>query len=188
MKIVSAFLFVVSLVLFACMPPTAHAEPVSAERVAAVQWVKENSSPTMSDAKLKKIVSNVWATAHLNDINPLLVMSVIKTESNFKENTKSFYGAKGLMQVVPRFHRDKLKGRNPYDAHTSIEVGTQILKDCWDKSRRNLKAALQCYSGGGGKKYYKKVVTNHAALKTYLKDTQQSEVKLSQFAANYNNL
>lgn len=188
MKFVSTLLFLVSLVLFACSPPMAHAEPVSSERAAAVQWVKENSSPAMSDARLKKIVSSVWATAHLNDINPLLVLSVIKTESNFKENTKSFYGAKGLMQVVPRFHRDKLKGRNPYDSHTSIEVGTQILKDCWDKSRRNLKAALQCYSGGGGKKYYKKVVSNHAALKSYLKDTEQNEMKLSQLVANHNNL
>lgn len=188
MKIATVFLFLFTLVFFAYTPQMAHAESGSIERTIATQWVKENSAVTMTDSKLKKVVNSIWATAHLNDLNPLLVMSVIKTESDFKENTKSFYGAKGLMQVVPRFHQDKLKGRNPYDSHTSIEVGTQILKDCWDKNKRNLRAALQCYSGGGGKKYYKKVLTHQAALKSYLKDAEQTEFSLTQFASASNNL
>src|SRR5574343_801754 len=41
-------------------------------------------------------------------IDPLLIIAVIGVESGFNPFSQSVFGAQGLMQVVPRFHQDKL--------------------------------------------------------------------------------
>lgn len=158
--------------LFSCTPPTAHAEVTSSDRTALLEWVRDNAIVKLSDNKIKKMVSAAWASAHLNGLNPMLILSVIKVESGFKESSKSSYGATGLMQVVPRFHQDKLQGRNPMDASTSIEVGTQILRECWDRNKRNMYKTLSCYSGGGGSKYHQKVMLHKRDMENFVEQKE----------------
>lgn len=173
MKVYLLSLFAAFLLLCG-LSPIAYAQAVPNKDVLE-GWVRENASVKLPENKLRRIISAAKASAALNDLNPTLILSVIMTESGFKDTSKSAYGATGLMQVVPRWHEDKLKGRNPYDVSTSIEVGVQILKDCWDKSKHNLKVTLSCYSGGGGKQYYKKVMSHHGDLKEYIKASEKAE-------------
>ena len=67
------------------------------------------------------------------DVDPLLVLAVISVESRFNPAARSGYGATGLMQVVPRFHREKLAEHGGdkalLDPHVNVQVGTQILKE-----------------------------------------------------------
>jgi len=83
-------------------------------------------------------------------IDPLLVLAVIAIESRFNPIAESDYGARGLMQVVARFHPDKVPAPNGeralLDPWTNILVGTRILREYLDLTG-NLEAALQMYGG-----------------------------------------
>jgi soluble lytic murein transglycosylase-like protein len=146
------------LVLF---PSFAGADEIfksQTERATMIEWVSDNAAIDLSAAKVKSIITQVYQRAAESQLDPLLILSVIKVESGFKERSVSSGGAKGLLQVIPFWHRDKFKGRNPMNPAVSIEVGTRVLKECWDKSSGNRLKTLSCYSGGGGKKYYNKVM------------------------------
>ncbi|MCC4119075.1 transglycosylase SLT domain-containing protein, partial [Aromatoleum toluclasticum] len=64
-------------------------------------------------------------------IDPLLIVAVMANESSFNPIAESNMGAQGLMQVIPRFHLDKI-GRNAgedalFDPALNIRVGTMVL-------------------------------------------------------------
>ena len=42
-------------------------------------------------------------------MDPLLILAVMAVESRFNPIAESVMGAKGLMQVIPKFHQDKLE-------------------------------------------------------------------------------
>lgn len=133
------------------------------EQEKAVSWL-EYSNPKVDSYKAQAIIASVYAHSVSNELDPRLVLAIIKTESNFITSANSKDGSKGLMQVMARVHKDKIKGRNIFDINTSIEVGTIILKDCVVKHNSNLLKALNCYSGGGSQKYYNKVNKNRLEL------------------------
>ena len=66
-------------------------------------------------------------------IDPLLIIAVIGVESGFNPFSQSVVGAKGLMQVMPRFHMDKLPeeaGRASFlDPVTNVQVGAKVLHE-----------------------------------------------------------
>ncbi len=105
-----------------------------------------------SDA-LEQLVHAAHITGQKIGVDPLLILSVIAIESRFNPIAESEMGAKGLMQVMPRHHQDKLAsvgGDNAVlDPQTNILVGTQILKDCIRRGG-GLEAGLQLYAGAYG--------------------------------------
>ena len=84
------------------------------------------------------------------DLDPLLVLAVISVESRFDPAARSGYGATGLMQVVPRFHREKLADHGGdkalLDPRVNVQVGAQILKEYLRRSG-SVAAGLQRYAG-----------------------------------------
>jgi soluble lytic murein transglycosylase-like protein len=89
-------------------------------------------------------------TGRERHLDPLLIIAVIAIESRFNPFAESPMGAQGLMQVVPRFHQDKLPegaGRFPlFNPVTNVQVGTQVLQE---SIRRNggLMPGLQQFGG-----------------------------------------
>ena len=90
--------------------------------------------------------------AHLQ-LDPLLIIAVIAIESRFNPIAESVAGAKGLMQIIPKYHSDKLEAfggeRAVFDPATNIQVGAQILKE-YIRITGNLGIALQMYAGALG--------------------------------------
>jgi soluble lytic murein transglycosylase-like protein len=86
-------------------------------------------------------------------LDPLLIIAVMAVESGFNPIAESVAGAKGLMQIIPRFHGDKLEEfggeRAVFDPATNIQVGSQILKD-YIRQTGNVGSALQMYAGALG--------------------------------------
>lgn len=136
------------------------------EKQGAIDWLLQLKIKNMTESLAQKIVEAVYYNAAEMSVSPLLLLAVIKHESTFNPNAKSSYGAKGLMQVVARIHKDKLKGRNPYSAQVSIEVGSKIITDCLNKAKGNTNKALNCYSGGA--RYNKKIQTTHDSIKRHV--------------------
>ncbi|AYH42312.1 transglycosylase [Azoarcus sp. DN11] len=83
-------------------------------------------------------------------VDPLLIVAVMAIESSFNPFAESQNGAQGLMQVIPRFHLDKI-GRNAgedalFDPMLNIRVGTQVLVEGVQRFG-SMQAALQYYGG-----------------------------------------
>jgi len=96
------------------------------------------------------IVARTYAAGHAFNLDPLLILAVISVESSFNPIAESGMGAKGLMQIIPRFHGEKfdsLGGENTVFApETNIVVGSQILKEYLVRTG-NVNDALQMYVG-----------------------------------------
>lgn len=113
-----------------------------------VNWISQEYPESID---VNNIANNVLLYAAEREISPELIIGLISVESGFRSQAKSPHGAKGLTQVVPRYHKDKIRRRNLFDPKVAIEVGTAILKDCLDKTDDNRRRALKCYSGYRGK-------------------------------------
>lgn len=103
-----------------------------------------------SDA-IEQLVSGAFDAGRKVGIDPLLILAVMAVESKFNPIAESGMGAKGLMQVIPRFHKDKLVEHggpdSVLDPMTNILVGARILKE-YTRRAGSVEAGLQLYSGG----------------------------------------
>ena len=83
-------------------------------------------------------------------IDPLLIVAIIGIESGFNPFAESTMGAQGLMQVIPRFHQDKVPGgageKALLDPVINIKVGTHVLEEAI-RRRGGLIPGLQHYAG-----------------------------------------
>jgi soluble lytic murein transglycosylase-like protein len=125
------------------------------------------------------IVDEAFAAGEALSVDPLLLLAVIAVESRFDPAARSGYGARGLMQVVPRFHREKLveHGGEPalLDPRVNVLVGTEILRDSLRKSG-SLQAGLQRYAGWQDdeeRRYARKVITEKERLRRIARLAQQ---------------
>ena len=103
-----------------------------------------------SDAT-EQLVSGAFEAGQQVGLDPLLILAVMAIESKFNPIAESVMGAKGLMQVIPSYHQDKLVEHGGADAvldpMTNILVGARILKE-YIRRAGSLEAGLQLYSGG----------------------------------------
>jgi soluble lytic murein transglycosylase-like protein len=81
------------------------------------------------------------------DVPPEMVLAIMTKESSLISTAKSSYGAQGLMQVVRRWHPEKLsKQESLLDPRVNVRVGTQILQQ-YIKEKGQIEQALAKYSG-----------------------------------------
>jgi hypothetical protein len=111
-------------------------------------------------------------------MDPLLILAVMAIESRFNPVAESVMGAKGLMQVIPKFHQDKIDelggDDSVLDPMTNVLVGTRILKDAMRRGG-GLMPGLQLYAGAfsdDGFQYAQKVVAEKERLQQARKRAQ----------------
>jgi len=124
------------------------AETLSARMRSAMNYVSHRYH--VAPDALQPIFVTAQATGRQLHLDPLLIIAVIGIESRFNPFSESVVGAKGLMQVVPRYHQDKL----PEDADQTaflnpvinVQVGARVLQE---SIRRNggLESGLQQFGG-----------------------------------------
>lgn len=101
-------------------------------------------------------------------IDPLLIIAVIGVESGFNPFSQSVFGAQGLMQVVPRFHQDKLPEESAsfLDPITNVQIGARVLKESI-RRQGGLEEGLQQFGGAlgdAGRRYAGKVLAERQRL------------------------
>jgi soluble lytic murein transglycosylase-like protein len=160
---------------FASPPPPARAAaapvPATVERVEKPQpkelvriysIVKANR-PAIADKEAWRLANLILQESATRDIDPMLVLAVIKVESGFRDHAVSPKGARGIMQIMPdtaRYLTDelfrlsgvKIRSFRPDhldDPALNIKLGVFYL-DGLKKQFRNLTLALLAYNIGPG--------------------------------------
>ena len=94
------------------------------------------------------IISN---TTHESELDPILVLSLIKQESSFDKSVSSPVGALGLMQLMPQTAIEidpKVVLSDLLDADENIRIGVMYLNKLLIKYKGNLVYALGAYNAG----------------------------------------
>lgn len=106
------------------------------------------------DTYLDYVIENNTKTG----IDPYLILSMIKTESNFNKNAKSSKDAKGLMQILESTKEDvahlldyqNLDDIDLYDPAVNIKVGIYYLDILIKRYDGNYYLAICAYNAGIG--------------------------------------
>lgn len=130
----------------------------------------------VSQAITLDLVTMAHAAGHQMGLDPLLIIAVMAVESRFNPIAESVMGAKGLMQIIPKYHLDKFRevGGEKYavfDPRTNILVGSQILKDYISRTG-SLNGALQMYVGASSEEddpYIGKVMSEKQRLQQVIR-------------------
>jgi len=104
-------------------------------------------APTPTPAPVNTLDAVVSAAGTRNNIDPDLIISVIRAESGFNPNAVSSKGAKGLMQLMPRTAAS-LGVLNILDPVDNVEGGTRYLRDLLDLYHNDLLKTLAAYNAG----------------------------------------
>ena len=143
-------------------PPVEAAKPESVEvkQAAARKVVATRLAKHIH--KVNKGLSVKEANAYADYINEAckefqldnqLLVALITVESRFRIEAVSQAGAKGLTQVIPSYHQDKITQAKQklnlysiYEPRLNIYVGAWVLRDYMDNSK-DMHSALQRYNG-----------------------------------------
>lgn len=104
----------------------------------------------------KQYEEHIYKYSDKCNIDPLLILAIIRVESNFKEDSVSLSEAKGLMQIMDATASElatKLnmgQDYNIFDAETNIQLGTVYISNLLNYYNNNMYLALAAYNAGIG--------------------------------------
>jgi len=105
-----------------------------------------NQTKSLSGANVSELVANI---ASRHDVEPLLVDSVIRVESNYNQYAISPKGALGLMQLIPTTAR-RFGVSDTFAPEQNIEGGVRYLKYLMKLYNGDERLALAAYNAGEG--------------------------------------
>jgi soluble lytic murein transglycosylase-like protein len=152
------------------------AEPeLGAEQLALAAFLARRYQVARSVTE--RVVAAAWRAGDEVGLDPLTVLAVVSVESGFNPVAESSMGAKGLMQIIPRYHRAKLDAEGGEEAvldpESNIFVGARILQEYVHRAG-TLEAGLQRYNGAwrdSSALYAQKVLAERARLDRALRGT-----------------
>ncbi|HHY49547.1 MAG TPA: lytic transglycosylase domain-containing protein [Alphaproteobacteria bacterium] len=143
----------------------AKARPVGIEALGADPFAQEEGELSAEMARVRDWIADTYrvseqtiapalaaAETHAEELgfDPLLIVAIMAVESSFNPRAVSNMGAQGLMQVIPRYHKDKIgpnRGRNAlFDPEVNVRVGTLVLHEGLQRYG-SMQRALQYYNG-----------------------------------------
>jgi soluble lytic murein transglycosylase-like protein len=130
-------------------PVSTAAQPGPTDEQRAVAEFIAKRYRVAEDA-ITEFVSIAYRAGEQYRVDPLLILAVMAIESRYNPVAQSLMGARGLMQVIPKYHPEKLVPHGGEEAllepEVNIHVGAQILREYYRRFG-DLETALQMYAG-----------------------------------------
>ena len=134
----------------------------------------------IAETAATSFVSIAYRAGKRYSVDPVLILSVVAIESRFNPVAESVVGAKGLMQIIPKYHRAKLLEQGGEDAvldpEANIVVGVRILQEYVHRTG-TLEAGLQYYNGARwdeSAQYAQKVMSERQRLVEILRPVRRA--------------
>lgn len=122
-----------------------------------VQYVREliSISRKIPRESLTPLAHAIVRKSREENIDPILVASIIRVESRFKPHVRSNKGARGLMQLLPSTAKEVARKNSKsvsdiHDIDSNIELGINYLRYLEEKFNGSLELALVAYNWGPG--------------------------------------
>lgn len=123
-------------------------QPLSPRMQAVLGYVAQRYR--VSSTALVPVFAAAQKAGRAQRIDPLLIVAIIGIESGFNPLAESSMGAQGLMQIIPRFHLDKVPDgadEAPFlDPVINVQMGALVLEEAM-RRHGGLVAGLQQYGG-----------------------------------------
>jgi soluble lytic murein transglycosylase-like protein len=122
--------------------------PSEREQRAVTEYIAKRYR--VAETAVGQFVSLAYQAGEQHRVDPLLILAVMAIESRYNPVAESTVGAKGLMQVIPKYHPEKLLDHGGEHAvlepAVNIQVGAQILRE-YSRRFGDVETALQMYAG-----------------------------------------
>ncbi|MBI5496253.1 MAG: lytic transglycosylase domain-containing protein [Deltaproteobacteria bacterium] len=120
------------------------------------------------DLETRRVIARTVAEeAQAHELDPALLMAVMRVESRFRPGAISHRGARGLMQVKPSTAGELTNGtvtaKALHDPETNVRLGATLLKRFIRTHRGNLAEGLAAYNMGSRR--LRHLLARDAALK-----------------------
>ena len=143
----------------------------------------ENSlNASTGNEYMDKIYEAVNKYSKEYDLDPKLVLAIIKTESNFDSTVVSSAGARGLMQLMPE-NCEALGVNDSFDVNQNIEAGVKLLREYINMYNGNVEMGLMAYNAGPGT-IQRRGVSSVEELYKMPKETQNYVPKVMNYYKN----
>ena len=130
------------------LPAAVVETPLEREQRAVAESIAKRYR--IADAAAAHFVSVAYRAADQHRLDALLILAVMAIESRYNPVAESVMGAKGLMQVIPKYHQEKLYqhggDQSLLEPEVNILVGAQILRE-YQRRFGDVETALQMYAG-----------------------------------------
>ncbi len=106
-------------------------------------------------------------------IPPMLILSIAYRESLFEADVVSSANARGPMQVIYKYHKDRLDkiGKTEKDLHdidTGIRIGTEVFRAFYDHHKEDIYKAMKSYVGGSYRSYAEDILNRYFQARIFL--------------------
>jgi soluble lytic murein transglycosylase-like protein len=166
-----------SLLAAAPLQQPVPAAVVEQEQKALAEYIAKRWR--IAEEAASRFVAIAYRAGGVHSVDPVLILAVMAIESGYNPVAQSVMGAKGLMQVIPRFHLEKLDDHGGEEAlldpEVNILVGAQILRE-YHRRLRDEELALQMYGGAFDEptaQYANKVFAERARLEPIRRKARQ---------------
>ena len=126
------------------------AERAKLEQIAFIELEIMSRPGTAANFPVKAVATILVHEAHEAQLDPLFVLAVIETESNFDLEACSPAKAKGLMQILPSTFASLNPTGSIFDPVENVRAGIRYLALLGTSFRRP-ESILMAYNGGPGK-------------------------------------